>query len=42
LYEVSDDVIEVVASDKMIIVNRGKQANVLSDEWEKTKIIDFK
>ncbi|TNV81243.1 hypothetical protein FGO68_gene4094 [Halteria grandinella] len=42
-FEVSDDIIEDVANNKKIIVNRGKKLDsILQDEWENTRIIDFK
>lgn len=42
LYEVSDDVIEDIANDKKIVVNRGKHFNFRQEEWENTRIIDFR
>ena len=37
----SDDIIDDIVNSKRIVVNRGKNNNMLSDEWETTRVIDF-
>ncbi len=41
-YEVQEDVIEDLGSGLKTVINRGKTATALQDEWESTRVIYFK